>query len=411
MIELTRPQACQYINTHNVTISDVINCNNNIQTGDLGQTFYQTLYTAKNTFKDDVKPRDLVASQVCRRLLRAQAAARSGHDEESNNSETAKTKKMWVEGLSLVLSGVRAATSRTATSAPMAHTQVIQRGNRFTFSHSFADLLLGQLEKVLDGSSNSVTFIYRVCRTRDNVEKQWEDVSANDYIHRPKDLEDMCIYEQTMLFQKRFRKKQRKDTDDFLDDLVFASDHPGHGFAYLERESNYRVPLVSIPKGGLCRVKDLGLNLLDASEQIMKNRERYAKTALMLFYPLRNLDDIQMDGSYWKKFDSIRCSHFGISNSDYGIEICTQHNFFPRGFDILRNIETRLTVEKCHGRAMDPLTDITTCPIAEEDSKNNKINIQQDEEEEVPDIALFCQTKNDNDNSFDGIDFDAEEDM
>ena len=255
--------------------------------------------------------------------------APSGHNEEINDTKTAKTKKMWVEGLSLVLSGVRAATSRTATSAPMAHTQVIQRGNRFTFSHSFADLLLGQLEKVLDGSSNSVTFIYRVCRTRDNVEKQWEDVSANDYIHRPKDLEDMCIYEQTMLFQKRFRKKQRKDTDDFLDDLVFASDHPGHGFAYLERESNYRVPLVSIPKGGLCRVKDLGLNLLDASEQIMKNREQYAKTALMLFCPLRSLDDIQMDGSYWKKFDSIRCSHFGISNSDYGIEICTQHNFSP----------------------------------------------------------------------------------
>ena len=44
---------------------------------------------------------------------------------------------------------------------------------------------------------------------------------------------------------------------------------------------------------------------------------------------------------------------------------------------------------------MDPLTDITTCPLAEEDSKNNKINIQQDKEEEVPDIALFCQTKND----------------
>ena len=60
---------------------------------------------------------------------------------------------------------------------------------------------------------------------------------------------------------------------------------------------------------------------------------------------------------------------------------------------------------------MDPLTDITTCSLAEEDSKNNKINIQQDEEEEVPDIALFCQTENDDDDPFGGINFDAEEGM
>ena len=65
---LHRPQGCQYLNTHNTVISDVLNCNNNIQTGDSGQTFYQTVYTLKSNTKADTKPRDLVANQVCRQL-------------------------------------------------------------------------------------------------------------------------------------------------------------------------------------------------------------------------------------------------------------------------------------------------------------------------------------------------------
>ena len=81
---------------------------------------------------------------------------------------------------------------------------------------------------------------------------------------------------------------------------VSKQHHPGHKFAYLEEVKNYRVPLTSIPKGGLCQIKELGLNLMDPSENLLENRERYAKTALLLFYPLRTLDDIQINGSYWK---------------------------------------------------------------------------------------------------------------
>ena len=104
---------------------------------------------------------------------------------------------------------------------------------------------------------------------------------------------------------QRFRKKQGKKSEEAAHCLKFCADHPGHKFAYLEEVKNYRVPLTSIPKGRLCRIKELGLNLMDPSERNLENRERYAKTALMLFYPLRSLDDIQIDGTYWKKFDSI----------------------------------------------------------------------------------------------------------
>ena len=84
----------------------------------------------KTNIKDDAKPRDLVANQVCRRLRRAQTLART-QSEDGNNNDTEKKKNVneWVEGLSLVLSGVRAATSRLATSAPMAHNIVYQLGD------------------------------------------------------------------------------------------------------------------------------------------------------------------------------------------------------------------------------------------------------------------------------------------
>ena len=150
-LELNRPQACQYINTHNVTVSDVINCNNNIQTGDSGQTFYQTLYTAKNTTKDDAKPRDLVANQVCRRLRKAQAMARFGANGENCDTDADNKRKAWVEGLSLVLSGVRAASSRTVTSAPMAHNLVLQGGNRF-FLSLFCRSAVGTTRRIVGGT-------------------------------------------------------------------------------------------------------------------------------------------------------------------------------------------------------------------------------------------------------------------
>ena len=92
LLQLHHPQGCQYLNTHNTTISDVVNCNNNIQTGDSGQTFYQTVYTMKTNIKDDAKPRDLVANQVCRRLRRVQTLART-QSEDGNNSDTEKKKE------------------------------------------------------------------------------------------------------------------------------------------------------------------------------------------------------------------------------------------------------------------------------------------------------------------------------
>ncbi len=48
-----RSMGCQYLNSHNTTISYILNCNNNIQIGDASQVFYSTLYTSKSMQEED----------------------------------------------------------------------------------------------------------------------------------------------------------------------------------------------------------------------------------------------------------------------------------------------------------------------------------------------------------------------
>jgi hypothetical protein len=55
------------------------------------------------------------------------------------------------EGLSRVLSGLNAATTRHAISATMAHLIPSNGGSRFVFLHTFSDLLVGQMEATLEG--------------------------------------------------------------------------------------------------------------------------------------------------------------------------------------------------------------------------------------------------------------------
>ena len=133
VIELRRPQACQYMNTHSVPISALLNCNTNVQAGDWVHCYYQTFYASKVTIKEDSLPRDLVARQIVRRLVRAQEL----HRKMEAAGEERDVDSDWIDGLSMLLSGINAASSRTVTSAPMAASLIIKGGDRFIFSHNF----------------------------------------------------------------------------------------------------------------------------------------------------------------------------------------------------------------------------------------------------------------------------------
>ena len=68
VIELECPQRCQFMNAHSVPVSNILNCNTNVQAGDSNQTYHKTIYHTKNTQKEDSELRNLVAEQVTIRL-------------------------------------------------------------------------------------------------------------------------------------------------------------------------------------------------------------------------------------------------------------------------------------------------------------------------------------------------------
>ena len=109
-----------------------------------------------------------------------------------------------MEGLSRVLSGLNAATTRNVISATMAHLIPCNNGLRFSYSHEFSDFLVSQMKATLEGHDITV----RICLSKyeENI-ITWPESLADDYLHRPIDntLEQMCFYAMTSLYKKSFK--------------------------------------------------------------------------------------------------------------------------------------------------------------------------------------------------------------
>jgi hypothetical protein len=124
MVLPKQPMGCQFINVHNKPISKVFNFNTNIQIGDAFQVFYSTLYTSKSTQDKDSKKQIQIECAVIKQIKQVL-------------NDNHKGEPSFGEGLSRVLSGLNAATTRNAISATMAHLIPCNGGSRFVFSHTF----------------------------------------------------------------------------------------------------------------------------------------------------------------------------------------------------------------------------------------------------------------------------------
>ena len=405
MVRTKRPMGCQFLNTHSRSISEVFNCNTNIQIGDRSQVFYSTLYCGKSTQKEDAERQQRISHSINRRLLRMEGEVLDG---TRSNDEV---QDGFVEGLCRTLSGMNAATSRNVISATLQHLLVSNGGSRFNFSHGFGNLLVGQLEATLEGWAIDV-------RVRTNIYKGekrvWQDSASDDYIHRPdsKEFRKMCPYEMTMLFKKTPKtfKEMREiasrppsveETDD-EDDLdydgvsdferfngqgyekkkfPFMKSHPGRNFCHLARLKRWVVPKVFVPKGRLCKIEELKIeDGKNVDEETKHLREVYAKVALLMFYSHRKLNNLKKRGSYWTMF---------LHNLKlYRREEKT--TFWKKGFQILQNIQDRMTLDHKMKRAKDFITNHTTCQAPDETPSKDP-NTRDDNA--VEDILKFCKQR------------------
>ena len=441
-VDIHRPQGCQFMNVYNRVLSHLFTCNTNVAAGDSGQTWYQTLYNCKNTQSDDREPRDVVAKSVIRRLIRAQCEKEEREQAGIVEEEEEEEVNTWVEGLSRVLSGINAATSRNVISAPMSHNLASNKSSRFHFSHQFAELLVGQLSDILDPKrKHGVSYILRRCKEEGEEAASWRDISANDYIYRPRALEGICFYHQSMYYTKLYKKKGLSETGDgdvTVERLVFREGHPGIKFAYLSKLRRARIPKVSIPDGKLCRIEELCINeeMGKLSKEVLDKREEYAKMALLMFCPFRGEDGLEAltlagddeddeKGGYWKKFDAFRTKYFEqggyhsltykekcereflLDPSDFdlnGDKVKDQYldlngdgsdphdTFWIKGFEILQNIEDRMCMEQCQGRATDVVSDVAPFPSGyENDSGAKEAEEENGNDDLAKDIAFYCQ--------------------
>jgi len=405
MVRTRRPMGCQFLNTHSRSISEVFNCNTNIQIGDRSQVFYSTLYCGKSTQKEDAERQQRISHSINRRLLRIEGEVLDG---TRTNDEV---QDGFVEGLCRTLSGMNAATSRNVISATLQHLLVSNGGSRFNFSHGFGNLLVGQLEATLEGWAIDV-------RVRTNIykgdKKVWQDSASDDYIHRPdsEEFRKMCAYEMTMLFRKTpktFKEMRQlasrtalvEETDDEEDldyngisdferfngqgyekkKFPFRKSHPGRHFCHLARLKLWVVPKVFVPKGRLCKIEDLNIEAGNNVDEDTKHlREVYAKVALLMFYPHRKLNNLKKRGSYWKMFW-------------HNLELYRHEEkttFWKKGFQILQNIQDRMTLDQNMKRAKDFITNHTTCQAPDEAASKDP-NTRDDSG--VEDILKFCKQR------------------
>eukprot|EP00957_Ditylum_brightwellii_P046859 3556649-Ditylum_brightwellii.AAC.1 len=161
------------------------------------------------------------------------------------------------------MTGVNALLSRDVVSSTMAHLLISQGGERFTYSHGFSHILLQNIENVLE-EKDGMNFRLRRNWNVDTKEAiAWADSSAYDYIHRPEELNNLCLYEYTMWYKKKYKSfKQLNAKSTTTKSFKFAKGHQGQKYCHLTRRKHPVIPIINFATS-LCDMKSL--DVLDDS--------------------------------------------------------------------------------------------------------------------------------------------------
>ena len=65
-------------------------------------------------------------------------------------------------------------------------------------------------------------------------------------------------------------------------EFAFQFEHPGRRYCYVKKSGKMRIPKLSMPKGMLCDLEELELDVSEPSGTALERRENYSKIALLL---------------------------------------------------------------------------------------------------------------------------------
>jgi hypothetical protein len=201
IIDSKRSLGSQYLNTHSKFITRTLGCNSNVQIGSPRCMFYVVHYSTKSTQKED-KGTDFerVGNQVIRRIQKETERLLA----QTNESDHPNSEKddCFREGLVRFLIGMSIHMSQDVVSSTMAHLLICQHDSRFTFSHEFHDVLVGQMLNTLEGKDPGDFVLRRRNRGPDGEVDMWPDYSVNDYIYRPDCLDNVSFYQFSECYER-----------------------------------------------------------------------------------------------------------------------------------------------------------------------------------------------------------------
>ncbi len=213
----------------------------------------------------------------------------------------------------------------------------------------------------------------------------WPESPADEYLHQPidKEFEQMCLYAMTSRYKKSFKVNKAIDVNDNegigykvegVNKYKFKQSHPEYKFSHLTELKHPTIPKISLPRNKLCPIEELELHSTNPNEDMIDKREMYVKMALMMFYLFHELSDLTCIGeSYWKMFNQELTSHHNKEHM----------KFWKKGFEILQNIQDRLTLQKHLNRPRDPIF-MTT--VNEKPNEEMKKKSQSPDKNKVMDI-------------------------
>ena len=308
-----------FLNVHSTSILRWNGYNNNIQLGDPAHIFYNTLYTSKSAVDEDSKVHQNTLLFVKTKIEKDLNQHYQLHPEEASHNIVFNDFK---NGLIRLLRGITGHLCESVISSNLA-AHIISTGTRFHFSHDFCHIMIRQFEEYFAG--NSVQYTMRWSRDEG---RGYIDSNVFDYVFRPPGLENMCLYEFLSLYESVSRhtvSTQRVDIHEF------EPSHPSKDFKVLRQLSCACIPIIE--GENFC---DMQLLLSDNHDN--EERNRYARRALILFHPFRNLNDLYSTSedstiSPWNMFMNIRQDQNSVF---WKIGNCILQNHQDRIYNIQR---------------------------------------------------------------------------
>lgn len=138
----------------------------------------------------------------------------------------------------------------------------------------------------------------------------------------------------------------QEKTPNSTDDSDFTDGHEARMFTKMVKRTEWVVPMMFYDGDSLCNMNYLQLGHSDVDPIAQEFREEYAKIASMMFYPFLNKNDLLLNNSHWNLFERELNRH---NNNETTL-------FWPKGFEILQNIESRRNLQHNIEKREDAVT-------------------------------------------------------